>query len=308
MGVLLQLIRFRNLLIILLTQALIFFGLFLPVLKKHHLSIPSYYADFLLLYGFTALIAAGGYLINDLMDTGPDSFNKPEKLIVGKSLSKKNTLQLYYFSLLSGFLLGVLIDIFDQRICFVLIQPILSTGLAFYSLKLKGIPLLGNILIAILSALVPGIFLIFFQNEISGLEDPDKSILVRWIIAYSIFAFISSLLREIVKDMEDMEGDKSFGINSTAVAFGIPKSKRIAVVTSVLLCISLIIWAMMSFNGNMVLWTYPLILIITLVRLTKRLSLSQEKTDFAGVSRGIKYFMLAGLIYILIFSLIHFNK
>jgi len=263
-------------------------------------------SDFLLLFGFTALIAAGGYLINDLLDTGPDSVNKPDKLIVGKSITKKNTLQLYYFSLLLSFLLSVLMDIIDQRICFVLIQPLLSAGLALYSLKLKGIPLLGNLLIAIWSALVPGIFLVFFFIELSSMEEPDKSILVQWIIAYSIFAFLSSLFREIVKDMEDMEGDKAFGINSTAVAFGIPKSKRIAVVTSVLLCISLIIWALMLFNGNIILWTYPLILIITLGRLTKELTISKEKSDFAGISRGIKYFMLAGLIYILLFSLIQF--
>lgn len=306
MGAFLQLIRFRNLLIILLTQALIFFALFVPVLNKHHLSGSVNFPDFLLLFGFTGLIAAGGYLINDLLDTGPDSVNKPDKLVVGKSFSKKNTLRLYYFSLLLSFLLGVLMDITYHRICFVLIQPLLSTGLAFYSMKLKSIPLLGNLLIAIWSALVPGIFLIFFYAELSSLEDPDKSILVEWISAYSIFAFLSSLFREIVKDMEDMEGDKEFGINSTAVAFGIPKSKRIALVTSVLLCISLIIWAMLLFNGNIVLWTYPLILIIFLGRLTRGLTISQEKSDFTRLSSDIKYFMLAGLIYILIFSLMQF--
>jgi len=265
------------------------------------------WSDFLLLFGFTALIAAGGYIINDLVDTGPDVINKPGKLVISRSITKKSAQWLYVGCLLLSLLAGIYMDLRYQTVLFVMLQPVLSLGLALYSFRLKRLPLTGNLLIAVWSALVPAIFLLFFQSGFALMKTEillsAKLMLTQLIYAYTVFAFLSSLLREIIKDMEDMEGDRKFGINSTAVALGIEKSKQIALAVALILVLALILCAVFSYgNDHWIIWAYPVFLVLILIYIAWKIVQSREKADYARLSAAIKYFMLAGLLYLLIIS------
>jgi 4-hydroxybenzoate polyprenyltransferase len=304
----LQLIRIRNLLIILFTQGLIYFGLFLPVFRKFQLTGPLSWVDFLLLFAFTAFIAAGGYIINDLVDTGPDSINKPDKVFIGHSISVSNAQWLYIGCVTASLMLAILMDMRCSTWYFKALHPVLNLGLAAYSLKLKKWPLAGNLLIAFFSALVPAIFLLFFKSGLDSMNSPEMATTKNWLIslvvAYTIFAFLSSLLREIVKDMEDLDGDRQFGIRSTAVALGMQVSKLIALALAIVLLFALIAWTVISTKSQpFMFWLYPVFLVSFLCYLIFKLQKSRHKSHYTRLSAEIKYFMLAGLLYLLIISL-----
>lgn len=304
----LKLIRIRNLLIILLTQGLIFFGLFLPVFRKFQLTGPVSWFDFILLFGYTSFIAAAGYIINDLVDTGPDSINKPDKVFIGHSISVRKAKWMYIGIVSASLILAILIDLRASTWYFIALHPLLNLGLAAYSLKLKRWPLAGNLLIAFFSALVPAIFLVFFKNGLVSMNVPEmataKNWLIRLVAAYTLFAFLSSLMREIVKDMEDMDGDRQFGIRSTAVALGLKASKYITVTVAVVLVFALIAWTAVSARSQPILiWIYPVFLVSFLCYLVVKLRKSFQKSHFTRLSAEIKYLMLAGLLYLFIMSL-----
>lgn len=307
-----RLIRFQNLLIILLTQGLIFFGLFKPFFIQHDISAPFSLIDFLSLFTFTALIAAAGYVINDLVDTKADLINKPEKLIIGKSVSIKSGMVLYFIFLIMGLIAGMIMDLKYHSTLYSIIHPVISFGLAFYSLKLKKMPLAGNVMIAVYSAMVPAIMLLFFQSSLKELSAQvngmDKKLMIFVVLAYIFFAFLSSLIREIIKDMEDMEGDALSGINSTAVALGIDRSKQIALILSMILGISLIICIWLSFSYTQwVIFLLPLVLLLLLTYIFIHINRATTKPDFTRLSAVLKYFMLVGLICLLILSFIQFG-
>ncbi len=307
-----RLIRFQNLLIILLTQGLIFFGLFKPFFIQHDISAPFSLIDFLSLFTFTALIAAAGYVINDLVDTKADLINKPEKLIIGKSVSIKSGMVLYFIFLIMGLIAGMIMDLKYHSTLYSIIHPVISFGLAFYSLKLKKMPLAGNVMIAVYSAMVPAIMLLFFQSSLKELSAQvngmDKKLMIFVVLAYIFFAFLSSLIREIIKDMEDMEGDALSGINSTAVALGIDRSKQIALILSMILGISLIICIWLSFSyAQRVIFLLPLVLLLLLTYIFIHINRATTKPDFTRLSAVLKYFMLVGLICLLILSFIQFG-
>jgi 4-hydroxybenzoate polyprenyltransferase len=208
----------------------------------------------------------------------------------------------------ASLILAILMDMCFQTWYFTALHPVLNLGLAAYSLKLKRWPLSGNILIAFLSALVPAIFLLFFKSGLEFMHGPEmvsaKNMLINIVIAYTLFAFLSSLLREIVKDMEDLDGDRQFGIRSTAVALGLKVSKLIAMTVAVLLVITLLVWTAVSASSQPILiWLYPVFLASFLCYLIIKLGKSSHKSHYTRLSAEIKYFMLAGLLYLLIISL-----
>ena len=202
----LKLIRYPNLAIIALTQFLT--ALFL-LENSSFLGLLAN-LQFILLILSTLLIASGGYIINDYYDIKIDYVNKPDRVVIGKHLKRRHVLVIHSFFNGLGILLGIFVSWWIVGI------NILATFLLWlYSNLLKRLPLWGNLVVSFLTGLsVFVVYILFRQN-------------LELIAMYSVFAFFISLIREIVKDLEDIEGDEKFGCRTLPIAVGLVATKRI---------------------------------------------------------------------------------
>lgn len=300
-----QLIRLPNLLIIIFTQWLIYQGLFLPALTRN--DIPSLLdgPDFLWMIGLTLLIAIPGYIINDLADVHTDWINKGRARVIGEKLSVKNGKILYICLVSIGLLLSVVYAIVRESVPLLYLYPLYVAMLAFYSSHLKGIVLLGNTVIALFSASVPAIVYLFDRHAMQALRqanDSEYAQITSIMLAFCVFAFLSSLYREIVKDMEDVAGDRSMGLKTIAVKWGTSASRWMALVIATLLIAALALWTINPLNRmQLILIIYPLGLILFTGHSIYVLLGARKKDQFHRVSQQIKVLMFLGLLYLILY-------
>jgi 4-hydroxybenzoate polyprenyltransferase len=306
----LRLIRFPNLIIVALTQYLLQYLILKPALSK--IGIQPYLPNFpfFLLVLSTVFIAAGGYIVNDIVDLDIDKLNKPlKKQIVGRVYPLSMSWVFYGFFSILGFIISVYLAFYIHDFLQLMIYP-LAVGLLWaYSKWLKQLPLMGNLVVSIFCAFVA--FVVFYAQS---LYMPTA---VQWktgylkyqletveiFIIYAILAFISTLFREIIKDIEDAEGDKAGNCRTLPIVLGIEKSKWVAGVVG-LMFLFLVIYGSIILRGGMVQKillnaTISLPIIYALFLLYKAAS----KADFSFLSKLAKLIMLSGLIFILILKL-----
>ncbi|MBK6950389.1 MAG: UbiA family prenyltransferase [Haliscomenobacter sp.] len=207
---LLRLIRLPNLLIVALTQGLLYFLALMPAYDENQVR-PTLDPLFLgLLCGVTLLLTAGGYIINDIEDEKTDLANRPDRVIVGKRISRQVAIWLYALASISGFLLALFIAFQVQKVKLLFLYPLALGILYWYSKTGQKLPLIGNLVISLFCAGVAGII---WAAEWPGLHALRAAAPQAYhqvgalFIWYSIFAFLSNLYREMVKDIEDAHGD-----------------------------------------------------------------------------------------------------
>ncbi|MBL4586048.1 MAG: geranylgeranylglycerol-phosphate geranylgeranyltransferase, partial [Flavobacteriales bacterium] len=171
----------------------------------------------------TVLIAASGNVVNDIFDQDIDKLNRPKKRIVGKTISEQQAWNFYYLLVVLGGGIGVYLSHLLGNISNALLFLLSIGGLYFYSYSYKRQFLIGNIVVAFLAGLIP--FLpIYFEmmcNKTPWIELPWAPILV----AFSFFSFLITLIREIIKDMEDMHGDMRRQCSTLPVVLGMRGAK-----------------------------------------------------------------------------------
>jgi len=314
----LKLIRFPNLIIIGLTQYAIRLGIIYPFLRQANLDLFIPEKLFGLLVLATILIAASGYIINDYFDIKLDLLNKPKQLIIGKSISRRQAMFLHLTINIIGLSLAAYVALSIKHPMLILFQVISAALLWFYSVSFKKQILIGNLIIAALTALVPftagyyEIAVMFDEvKEVGSLEIASykaqslRSLLfsikylLYWIIGYSIFAFILTLIREIIKDCEDIEGDKAFACKTFPIVYGIQKSKILAnAITLLLLFLITILEIVQLFSEDWISLVYFIVLISTpLVWLLFKIKRATKKKHFFIISQAIKVLMLFGILY-----------
>lgn len=220
----LHLIRYQNLLFLAFMQ-LVFRFLFL---KQSQIDLALTDFNYILLVLATVLIAAGGYVINNIMDQETDAINKPKNQIVGVSVSESVAYNWYMALTICGVALGFYLANVIYKPSFASMFVLIATLLYVYATNLKQIPFLGNLVIALLlafSILIIALFDIFPATDASNKTRMAQAFTI--ITDYAIFAFCINLIREIVKDLEDLDGDYKTGINTLPVAIGIQKTKII---------------------------------------------------------------------------------
>lgn len=229
----LKLIRYKNILIISITQVLSYFFLSPLIGINDVLS-----NRFLLLISSTFLSAAAGYIINDYMDVKLDMVNKPKAVIIGKSISRRWAILLH-----SGF--NILAIFLAWQISYRVAGLVFTCSLLLwmYSQYFKKSYLLGNFLVALMTASTIFILIPF-----------DENTNIPACIAFSLFAFFSNLIREIIKDTEDMRGDSKFNAKTLPIKLGTRKTKTILIFLQIIFIISCIILVIMfpsiSFTNN----------------------------------------------------------
>lgn len=304
----LRLIRSLNLLFIVLTQWLFQYYIVAPLFTSQGIEPVLDDRNFILLTLSSVFIAAAGYIINDYFDLNIDRINKPDKLVVGKVIRRRWAIIwhwiLSFAGIILGFYLGWKLNVFWLGFA----NMGCVAALWFYSTIFKKKLLSGNIIISLLTAWVVLVIGLFTYYRILSSADiyytVDRLKLMRLTFLYAGFAFIISLIREVIKDIEDMEGDSRYGCRTMPIVWGVHVSKVFAGTWMVVLIAALLIveayvlqfrWWISAIYCFFVI-TLPLLYIL------RKLQKAQSTPDFHRLSSWIKIVMFTG-----IFSMIFFR-
>ena len=304
----LNLFRWINLSIVILSMALVLLFMVFPLLGIGWFEHGLCPGKFLLLVFSTVFIAIGGNIVNDIYDINADSINKPGKNIIGKGISVSTAWVLYWIFTVVGLLLGTLLSYRVGQINYALIFLFSAGLLWFYSQKYQCQPLVGNVVVSALSAITIGIVWLFqffaLSNEAEVFVDVQGSFSMvnRMVLIYMGFAFITSLIREVVKDIEDFKGDDRFGCRTFAVSYGIEKAKTLAKVVLFIGAILVVIiqYYFFKLGFQIHFWYFFSIDILFALAIIKILKAKDGK-DFSALSKLIKLIMFAGILSIAIF-------
>lgn len=316
-----SLIRFPNLLIIAFTQYAMRYLLMEPLLPSDSFVLQFGDFQFALLVFSTILIAAAGYIINDYFDTRADLINKPARVVVGVSISRKEAMILHMIFNVIGVGIGVYLAFYIGLPSLSLVF-VLSTGLLwFYSTNYKKQFLVGNLIVSFLTALVP-LMVVLFEIPLLNREygevmiryDSSFFYLFAWVSAFSFFAFITTLIREIIKDAEDLEGDNAYGMRTVPIVLGTFWT-RVLVVCLISLTLATLIFLLFKFIFYSVvppdyisLVYFSVFLLLPMVLLAIQVLTARDKRAYHRASILIKLIMLFGILYsVLVFYLVGFK-
>jgi len=299
----LHLVRWINLLIIGLIFLLIKSQLIDPVSELSGVAICLTPFHWWLMALSTIFIAASGNVVNDIFDQDIDKLNRPKKMIVSNAISEKHAWNIYYVLVVLGGGMGVYLchllgDISNALLFFLSIG-----GLYFYSYSYKRQFLVGNLVVAFLAGLV--LFLpIYFQQMCSNIpwtKLPWTPILV----ALSFFSFLVTLMREIIKDMQDMHGDKRRHCRTLPIVLGIQGAK-IVVTLLIFTLIFSVGWLQKSWlaQHDMVSFFYFLVAVQLPALLILYFVIKGKKPkEFHFPSTISKMLMLTGILYLMVFRI-----
>lgn len=307
-----KLIRWPNLLIIIFTMLLIRYGVIYPFLKIYGFEFQLGDLNFALLILSTVLIAAGGYVINDYFDRKIDMTNKPDEVVVGTHIERRKAMSLHNVLTALGLALGFYLSYSIGRTNFAFVFIIISGALWFYSTLYKRQLIIGNILIAFLTGLVPLIVVLFDvpvileHYHLAFVNNPMYYTEIKYmmyaVMMFAGFAFLTTIVREIIKDIQDLEGDAECFRNTIPVAWGTKAAKWIAQCFIIITIFALAFIYYIFLQGHTFSLLYVIIaLVFPLLALMFVLSKAKTPSDFRKSSQFLKIIMILGLLYVVPF-------
>ncbi|MEP6512739.1 MAG: geranylgeranylglycerol-phosphate geranylgeranyltransferase [Parafilimonas sp.] len=262
--------------------------------------------NFLLLCLSSVFVAAAGYIINDYFDLNIDRINNPGNLIVEKIIPRRLTILLHLLLSFIGIAIGFYLD-YSTKVTLVGFSNLACAVLLFlYSISLKKKLLAGNILISLLTAWVVLVITWcearFFFRSNTVLNTPK---IARLTMLYAGFAFVISLIREVIKDMEDIEGDRQYGCRTMPIVWGLNASKVFVAVwfTVLIAAIVALQFYVLQFHWFISSVWCILFIIIPLIWIFKKMYRAQAPEDFHRLSSAIKLVMLTGILSMIFFRL-----
>ena len=271
---LLRLTRFWNLAVIGLAQ---YFTAFFLV--SHH---TLYDPKLFLLSLSTILIAAAGYIINDYYDIKIDLINKPDRVVIGKNITRRYAIFFHTVLSASGVAIGLILG---WKIA--LINFFSSFILWWYSNNLKRQPFVGNLTVAFLTGVSIWLINILYPQIIIDIDNPLITI-------YAVFAFFMTLVREIIKDIEDLKGDDTFGCKTLPIVLGIRRTKFIIYLILIMFGVAVIVLDLLYVG--LPIYYLGIFLFMPLCFLWIRLIRADTVRDFAWLSRICKIIMVLGIV------------
>jgi len=298
----LNLIRWKNLLLIALTQLLIKYALLEPFGVDTKLSG----LGFALLILATLCIAAAGNVINDIYDLEADLVNKPDKVIVGNSISEKTANTLFMVLNIIGVGLGLYLSHLVGRSGFFAIFVITSALLYVYASYFKGMLLVGNIIISILVAMSILIVGLFELLPVITPQNQDTQVTMFKILwDYALFAFAINLLRELVKDLEDIDGDYKAQLNTLPIALGRERTSKIVFALSLIPLLAIIYYTVTYlYKQQLAVVYFALLIIAPLVYVSIKAFSAESKKDYRHISTMLKLVLLTGVLSLLLYPFI----
>jgi 4-hydroxybenzoate polyprenyltransferase len=305
----LRLIRWKNLAIILLTQLLVWWSLVLP--EDPEVLKPVHFAYIVL---STLLIAAAGYIINDYFDIKIDLINKPDKVVLEKVIPRKHAIIAHALLNATAVSLAGIVAAKAHHLEWLLLQLACIALLWFYSTHFKRQYITGNIAISLLTALTILIFIVYepaLRDEfslpmLSAAGWHSGSSLPFWtLLVYAYFAFMLTWMREIVKDMEDYQGDESEGCKTLPIKRGLKYATGFTTALALLVVIPLAAACGLLYHYKYVLLPLFIVvfLIVPIVIWSFFLNKNTTKRHYHTSSRMLKLIMLLGICSLLIYHL-----
>lgn len=305
----LQIIRWKNLVFLALIQWLMQFAVVLPLFQTFGFEMPKSNFLFWLLLLSTVLMTAGGYVINDYFDVKIDRINKPEKVIVGDTLSPKSAMRFYQILTGAGTIIGLAVAFMAKSFTLGFIFVVTPGLLWFYSTSYKRQFLIGNLTVSLLASLsifIVGILAVAQQKISYGdllSETPIPSTIYGWIGGFAVFAFLLTWIREVIKDMEDIHGDSEMECRTMPIKWGLNKTKLFlyALISLTIILMLYVVLEHINFEGNFTFRYLLFGLILPLISLAIIIYQSNKKEDFHKASTFSKFIMLIGVLYSLVF-------
>lgn len=294
----LKLIRYKNLLMVLLTMVLTKYAVIDAIENLDKFND----FQFLLLIIAVLCITAAGYIINDIYDIEADKLNKQGRNLVGSYFTKKSAWFLYFLFNSLGLGFGIYLSIHNHAndLIWVFVSSIVL--LFLYSLYFKKVPILGNFIIALLCGFT--IFITYaFQNTFATSDLDSHVFLYKTIIVYIFFSVITTFIREIIKDIEDVDGDLKINAKTLPILLGRKRAANFAFFFSAILLVFLLI-ILQYLKEEVLFLTYGIVLILLpLSYFMYKLWFSESKKDFSKLSNWMKIIMLFGIISMLLFRI-----
>jgi len=298
----LKLIRIENLIIIAATQACMKYVLFSPFNEF------SNFTPFLFTVSIlsTLFIASAGYIINDYFDVKTDKINRPDTVVIDVTIKRRLAMILHIIFNIIGLLLGFYLALKAHNLKLILIQIISIVLLWFYSTHLKKQLLIGNIVVALLTSTIPLLALVYEYNLLGEMDSITMMFIGSFckklayiVLGYSVFSFLTSLTREIIKDMEDYEGDKQTGCKTMPISWGMITSK-VVVFFLIIITIGLLLLSCFKFYKDeqfvFVYYVLGLIILPLIILMVQNLK-GKISRDFKTASLVLKFVMLTGIAF-----------
>ncbi len=310
----LKLIRIHNLLMVPLTMYLLRYGIIEPILtygysfalgQDMELQLP--FGLFNLLIGINMLLGAAGYVINDYFDRKIDSINRPGEVIVGQSIHRRFAIILHFtLNALAVLMAGYLSWYFRKP--FIFVMYLMISGIFWlYSTTYKKQFLVGNLIVALGTAMIPLQLAYFDISALIQTYGPAMvakglsfKILFAWLATFALFAFLTNLVREMIKDLEDFEGDASYGCNSLPVVLGIKATKSVIIVLNTITAILLTYVYFNYITDPLSKWYLLLFIVIPLLLVAFLITRAKTQKQYHWLSQAIKLIMLMGILYALV--------
>ena len=295
----LKLIRIGNVLIAVGTQWLFYYLLYYrPWSDSEFPFIQSNGINYLL--SATAFIASSGYLVNNIFDRDADQITKTKEVIIGQKISLISAWILYFILLSIGLGLGIVLAIKLHHPWLAILFAFLTAGLFLYSFSWKKIPMLGNLFIAFSSAAV--IFILPIAAWLQTFQPGDHQIF-SWTLeltfVFSLFAFISTLIREWIKDLEDLTGDQQSGFKTLAVMYP-ALTQKLSFFLTIFMGLGLLFWSLFHFEKLELTGKWFLLFQLILISfIAFRIHKAENKTSYSFLSLWLKVTMILGLLYLL---------
>jgi 4-hydroxybenzoate polyprenyltransferase len=296
-----RLIRWQNCLFIVLTQLLFYFCIYKAVNK----TTESLHQITWIVIA-SVFIASAGYIINDYFDLNIDRINKPDKNVVDTVISRRWVILWHLLLSLAG-ILATAIAVSFQKWYLILANAVCVILLWLYSTSFKRQLLIGNIAIAILTAWT---ILILFFAQVSfhaAFNSPDLETIKFFRVAflYAGFAFIITIIREAIKDVEDMAGDRRYGCKTLPIVAGVTATKIYTAVWIVVLLAALVVLQLyiLQFQWWWAILYLTLGVIIPLLYLFVQHYKAKSSQEFARLSSLTKWITLAGILSMIFFRI-----
>jgi len=307
----LRLIRWQNLLIILATQLLAWRYVVVPLRDLQQIPLLLDGTGFSLLCLSTVLIAAAGYIINDYFDIRIDEINRPGKVVLEKRIPRRMAILTHTCLNLLALAAALALARRAGHYEWLLLQLACILLLWFYSTHFKRQFITGNVVVSLLTALTIIVLLVYepamhvYAARPRFLQTPQGMVPNPvWALGiYAYFAFMLTWMREVVKDMEDYQGDASEGCVTMPIRWGLLRASRFVQALSVLAIIPLALAGVRLLHARwMPLGVYILAaIVLPLLLWTFYLPRKATQKHYEEASRILKCIMVLGIGSLIIY-------
>ena len=262
--------------------------------------------SFALLVIATICIAAAGNIINDIYDVEIDKVNKPNKVVIGKRISERNANRLFVLFNIVGVAIGFYLANSIGKPSFAALFIVFSALLYLYASYLKGILLIGNLLVSALvamSLIIVALFDLF--PAITPQNQATQSAVFKIVLQYALFALFINFIREIIKDLQDINGDKKGGMNTLPIALGRKRTISIVFILVVFMTLGVVYYMYENLYNQQTLLLYFLFAIVApLLYFCIKSWEADSPKEYGFLSKLLKIIMFLGICSIPLYQFV----